>query len=227
MFCTNCGAEIQEGMKFCTQCGSPVAGNRAKVNFAPGNLAGKIPAAGEVGGKIREGFGTPGGRKLSLIGGIAVLFVVILALVLLSGRMKGGLSSPEKAFEAYMDGFSHGDIDRMLEAYPDFVIEYNGGRSEIKEKIQRNYDNQFGGNAVNGYEFSYEATGHTMLDEDEVERIEQDINNTFGSDVKPSDAATVDYQIVMTYEGEETVNPDMTGGYAVKFKGKWYYFNVY
>ena len=26
MFCTNCGAQLNEGTKFCTSCGAPVAG---------------------------------------------------------------------------------------------------------------------------------------------------------------------------------------------------------
>lgn len=29
MYCTNCGNELEEDMKFCTKCGTPVAGNIA------------------------------------------------------------------------------------------------------------------------------------------------------------------------------------------------------
>ena len=274
MFCTKCGARIQEGAKFCIHCGNPVAGgavnNPETVPVAGNPVAGEVvnnpeavpaagnPMAGEVvnnpetvpyagnpvaGGTVnnpggvpyvgnpvinRTGNGSgakPNRRKLYMIGALALIAVVIFAITSLFRGSGAGLGSPEEALEAYLNGYWEHDFDRMLEAYPDFRIKADGGRDRLKETIQRNYDVQIAEYVDAGYLFTYRAIGHTILDRDEAERVEQDVNDTFGVDVSFSAVATVEYQMIMNYEGTEKIS-SMTGGYAVKYKGKWYFFNV-
>lgn len=217
MYCIKCGNELKEGMKFCTKCGTPVVGNTGTGEPA------KTSVGSEVGKRPKA---ISGNKKVFGIGAVAALIVILV----LGSLMKGsgaGFSSPEKAMEAYLDGFSHADFDRMLKAYPDFVVKYNGGKDSLLEGIQSNYNGQFGDYADQGYEFVYKATGHSMLDKDEAKKVEQEINDAFDINVKFPDVATIDYEIIMTHGAETTVSDSHIGGYAVKYKGKWYYFNVF
>ena len=207
MYCTKCGAELQEGTKFCIHCGNSIARDTVESG------AGKTP-------KVKSG-----NRKWLIVGAVAFIGIVISAVVLLSRGFGAGLSSPEEAFEAYLNGYSKHDFDLMLRAYPDFRIEYNGGRDKMKEELQENYDIQVSKYADNDIQIIYKAVGHSILDGDEAESIEQGINDTFGVDVSFSAVATVDYQLIVVNGDTENVST-FTGGYAVRYKGRWYYFNV-
>lgn len=255
MFCTKCGAEIQEGAKFCVHCGNPVAGGgytpettpaagNPMVNGTADNPA-SVPAGGNpaangatdnpaavpvmrnpVINRTWNGSGVkPDRRKLYIVGALALIAVVIFALTSLFKGPKGGSDSPEEAFEAYMNGYWEHDFDRMLEAYPAFYIKGHGGEDRLKDTIGRNYEVQVADYVAAGYIFSYKATGHTILDKEKIEEVERGINNEIDSKASFSAVATVDYQIIMDY-GDVHKTSSMSSGYAVKYKGKWYYFNV-
>lgn len=211
-FCRKCGAELKEGVAFCGACGTAVVELTGKKNNLAGSETGKIFRA------------VSGNRKVFGLGVIALIVILVLGSL-----MKGsgsGFSSPEKAMEAYLDGFSHADFDRMLKAYPDFVVKYNGGKDSLLEGIQSNYNGQFGDYADQGYEFVYKAASHSILDKDEAKIVENEINLAFDTNVSFSAVATVDYKIIMKYNGKTTENPAVyTATYALKYKGKWYYLN--
>lgn len=88
MFCSHCGARLTEGAKFCHQCGQAVQSGRGPAKGHP--LPGKSPKAPLP----------PGGKNALLIAlpCAAVLAVLILAAVLLSGRdtvsAPGGENTP-------------------------------------------------------------------------------------------------------------------------------------
>lgn len=189
-YCYKCGAEMDENDGFCSECGTAVV-----------ELSGK---------KVRT---VSGNRKVFGLGAIAL--VVIVVLVLLMKGSGAGFSSPEKAFEAYRNGQAHHEFDQMIKAYPDFVIEYYGGKGEFKEA----WDRQYGGKGVDS--FTYKAVDHSTLDKNAAEEIEQKINNAFGSNVKISDVAKITYKMV----NDEIETGLVTDGYAVKYKGKWFYIH--
>lgn len=207
-YCYKCGAEMDEKDGFCSECGAAVVELGGKKKNLTGSETGKIFRV------------VSGNRKLFGLGVIAL--IVILVLVSLMKGSGAGFKSPEAAFEAWMNGFNHHDFDLMLRAEPDFQIEYEGGKTKLKETIQRNYDNDVAGRYDHPYR--YKAVGHSMLDKDEAKKFEQKINEEFSTNVKFSAVATVDYELIMEYEGGE-LSSEGTSGYAVKYKGKWYYFN--
>lgn len=197
-FCRKCGAELKEGVAFCGACGTAVVELTGKKNNLAGSETGKIFRA------------VSGNRKVFGLGIIALIVILVLGSL-----MKGsgaGFSSPEKAFEAYRNGQAHHEFDQMIKAYPDFVIKYYGGKGEFKEAWDREY-----GNGADS--FTYKAVDHSTLDKNTAEEIEQKINNAFGSNVKISDVAKITYRLV----NDEIETGFVTGGYAVKYKGKWFY----
>lgn len=216
MFCTNCGAETQDDAKFCVKCGKPLE------EISMTNNTAAIPKINLP--KVIK----LGNKKLLTIGAAALAVIILITAlsVTLSGR-KAGLSSPEEACEAYFDGYSHADFDRMLKSYPQFFIEDGDGKDSLIKGIQNNYDNQFGKYVEQGYEFKYNATGYLMLEKDAAKRVEDTINSIYDSDESLSDVALVDFEIIMKLDGKVKGTPSYhAGGYAFKYKGKWYYINL-
>ena len=216
MFCIKCGTEILEGTKFCVKCGNPVAGFSAAPAQTQAQAAAPFAAPGGVAvkPKLKIDFKN---KKVLIIAAVALVVVIaaIVLIVTLGGRGSGGLNSPEAAFEAYMDGFSHADFDRVLTAYSDFVIKYNGGKENVAKQLQNNYNSQLGGHAANGFQFEYKAVGHTLLDKSEKERVEKEMSAAFDANVSFSAIATVDYKLIMINNGKTTESNDIsTGGYA-------------
>ncbi len=164
-----------------------------------------------------------------------IVAVVVLACILLSGTgslIRGhgrGLRSPEAAFEAFFNGQAEQDFDKQLNAYPDFRIEARGGEDSLKEEMQSSYDATFKQYAEEGYSLRYEAVGYTKLSQEETEQLAKSLSETYQADVKLSDAATVDYVIHMKNDsnGVDSTSDMLNGGYSVKYKGKWYYFNAF
>lgn len=229
MFCIKCGTEIHEGTKFCIKCGNPVAGFPAAPAQAQVQAAAPFAAPGGVAvkPKLKIDFKN---KKVLIIAAVALVVVIaaIVLIVTLGGRGSGGYSTPEAAMEAYLDGFCNADFDRILTAYPDFSIKYNGGEDSIKRQLKISYDRQFGERAAKGYYYEYKAVGHTLLEKDEAKRIEKNMCAEFNTDVSFSAIATVDYKLSGGVGDTFIEGTDInTTGYAVKYKGKWYFINTF
>lgn len=247
MFCTKCGAEIAAGSKFCTRCGTPVVSANAQtgVEKSPAASAPTVSAVPHAAAAPEASASAPvvpspethagkkaaahklDTKKLLVPGAIVLAIIIAIILVLNLNGSHSGFGSPEEAFDAYLGGYASGDFDLMLKAYPDFRIEKSGGEDSLKEIIAENYEYEFGESA-DSYQFVYKATGHTILSEEDRQSVENDINATFETDVKITDVAEVDYDLTVRNKADGTEqNNSYTGGYAVKYKGKWYYFNVF
>lgn len=249
MFCVRCGAEIRKGENFCNQCGNPVTENPAAENPVPKNtetgnpvvpegLAAVKPVIDKVGKKLESAKPVTGEmdkgqktkldkKKLAILGAAVVALVII---VLLKGRGGGGeagsgFSSPEKAFDAWVEGFYLNDFDVTLQAYPDFAIEYEGGEAKLKEKLPKAYI-EF--SDMESYKFKYKAVGHTMFEEDRIGALERKLREELdAADVEISDGAIIHYEMVfLSDDGKEiesSSTSEHTCGYAFKYKGKWYF----
>ena len=232
MFCRKCGAEIPDGAKFCAVCGVPA---QADAAHAGSNLASGKPALNVRGQKPVATAAAKSGNKKPLLIGIAALVVLVLLIVVLvkgcaGGSSGSGFRSPEEAFEAFFNGYSEQDFERMMQAFPDFWIEYFGGEEAERQQLQRNYENDWVPLYEGGLQYTHcRATGHTLLSEEEVAQIEQEINDDFGVDIHVTEAATIEYELINNYgstkETEEVSSH--TGGYAYKYDGKWYYTNYF
>lgn len=174
-------------------------------------------------GKIEEKLNIkPGKKKLPIIiGGVAALLVLVVLLRSGGGNGPGsGFGSPEEAFDAWMTGFCQQDFDLTIRAEPDFVIEHEGGETALREKLQRNHNNDVAPRAAKGF-IKFEATGHTMLGQDKVEKFVETVKSVYGVDPKISAVATIQQRSVWI---DDTTTAG-TSGYAFKCEGKWYYLN--
>lgn len=80
MFCGNCGAENNDGVKFCKECGKPLTSGNVGKNETSGNLEGtKDKAASSVNGTVEKLKTLP---KTALIGACAGIVVLVLIIVL-------------------------------------------------------------------------------------------------------------------------------------------------
>lgn len=232
MFCRKCGAEIPDGAKFCAVCGAPAQADAAN---AGNNIAARKPAMDVRGQKPIAAAAAKSGNKKPLMIGIAALVVLVILIVVLvrgcaGGSSGSGFRSPEEAYEAFFNGYSGQDFDRMMKALPDFWIEYFGGEEAERQQLQSNYERDWSGAYANGLQYiSYRATDHTLLSEEEAAKVEQEVNDAFGIDVHFTAVATIEYELTKnwgtTKETEEVSSG--TGGYAYKYEGKWYYLNDY
>lgn len=196
------------------------------------------PAIGEMGKKLGAAAGPAIGaienklnvkldkKKLGIIGAVVVVLVLILALR--GGGSKGkagaGFSSPEEAYEAWTNGFCQQDFDLTLQAEPDFVIEGEGGKSVLKETLQRNRDRDLGTYDNVGISLRYEAIGNYMLEEQfERDEFEQRIKDIYGVDIEISNLAVVDFIRFAIEDGTENLDHSGTSSFAFEYKGKWYY----
>lgn len=168
-------------------------------------------------------------KKLSMIGGIALLIVVIFVLSSLFKGSGSGFRSPEKAYDAWNRGYYQHDFDLALKAWPDFDIEYRGGEAKVRAQLQSWYDDE--GLAELQFAYRYKAVDHTNLSKSKVEELSQKMTDFYGRDIKISDAATIERQFIVITDGKESDSRKETDeeeyGYAIKYKGKWYYFALF
>lgn len=98
MKCSNCGAELREGAKFCPNCG------------ATNTAAGSVDTAGAAGGTPPPG-GIPGSGKhrgmgLIIGGGVAVVAVIAVIIVAVSGLFASPQDRLEKALAKTMSAYA-------------------------------------------------------------------------------------------------------------------------
>lgn len=97
MFCSNCGAKIETGAKFCSSCGTPVA----KSSTGPSNQAvSPLPQQPATANQPQFSFLKKRKGCLISLGVVAFLFLALMVLAILNG---GEISfSTANISEAYM-----------------------------------------------------------------------------------------------------------------------------
>ena len=205
-YCTKCGHEISGEKAFCTQCGAKVIG---KTNTKK-----------------------KGNRKVVIAGaivGIIVLIAIFSVIFLRKGKkVSGGFDTPNEAGSAYLNGFASQDYERMLSAYPEFVIEHNGGKKALIDKMSKNFQNELGYLEEDGFtlEYVFYPDLNIQFSKSELIEIEEDLSKYYGVDVEIEDASYVAYKLVMYKNGQYHNAGNYNKAWsAIKYKGKWYYIN--
>lgn len=214
------GEKLESAKPVIDKMGEKLESAKPVVDKMGEKLESTKPVIGKIANKLKL---KPGKKKVIIIGAVAVVLALIMLLKGGGGGAGSGLSSPEEAFDAWMTGFCLHDFDLMLQAEPDFVIEYEGGEAGLRAKLQKNYEDDI---AIypNAGTFKFEATGHTMVEKDRVKEVEQMLCNEYNVDIKISAAAAIDHRLVDLSDG--SAGDIGTTGYAFKYKRKWYYLNM-
>ena len=122
MFCINCGAKLTEGMKFCNQCGTPVARTAAAKPSEPivaQELAGEYPSAQYAAAVPIKTSHT----KRNVLIALAVLLVLaggIFAALMATGVIELGRGVSLERAQAYLDDK---DYDKATAAFKELLDE--------------------------------------------------------------------------------------------------------
>jgi|GEM_PF-2264094 len=153
MFCSNCGAKIEDGMRFCGECGAPVTGEEQPFN-----------GAAPYGGNPYEAsygtapFDVPDNeaikKKHGLIGKLIVLGAAIIVALIVLGRV----FTPEGAARDMLNAFYQCDFTKAEKCfalnpeYEDYILSQvcHGGDvnsdslSDLEETAKEYYSKTYG-----------------------------------------------------------------------------------
>lgn len=216
MFCKNCGAQINEGSKFCPKCGTP-AGNAGGA--APGGTQGGYGG----GGSVRTAKKPP----YLAIGVVAVVAVVVIVAAVLIGKAIFG-KGYEKPLKTLIKGVEEQDGEMILSAFSEKTIdamEEQSGmkKSELEDMMEEEFEYMFTDEDIDGddIEIKYEVEKVKKLDKDDIKDIEDELKDYY--DIKEDISAARELDVVLTtyIDGDEEDEEDVEL-IVIKVDGKWY-----
>lgn len=121
MFCPNCGNQMNEGAKFCSNCGWSEGQTSGQSNFNIGNLKSKF-----------------GGKPVFIVAGLIVLFIIFKAITSF-----GDVASFAKEVKTVEKQLKEGDYASVLRNN----FDYTGSNTSAEEAIQslNNSSSGYGG----------------------------------------------------------------------------------
>ena len=214
MFCKNCGAQLNEGARFCPKCGTPaVNGN------AGGNSGGYQGGASPVQSQKKPPY--------LAIGLIAIVVVVVIVLAVVLGKTVFG-KGYEKPIKTLIKGVEEQDGEMILSAFSENTIEAMEDQSGIdrieqEDMMDLKFEYRFSGEVWvdEDVEFKYEVEDSKKLDKDDIKDIEDELKDYW--DVREDISAARELDVTMTIyvDGDEEDDNDATIE-VIKVDGKWY-----
>ncbi len=156
MFCVNCGAKLDEGAKFCTQCGAQQTAAENAVTEETAAPVAEI-AAEEEGDLEITGlvlFGKTFSKKVVTIAAAAVAAVALIAILVV--LLLPGAASPKGAAEEYVKAVFACEADEIIAVMPTQALktirknnemsarEYENRMDELMEDMDEDMDDYFG-----------------------------------------------------------------------------------
>lgn len=150
MFCGNCGAENENGAKFCKNCGQPLAGSEpvkqekteakkkaeAQLNAAGEAAGAAATAAKEQAGAIAEKAKALPKKMLAMIGGGIVILVILICVMMKSGST----INLDKYLVIEADGYDgYGDVNYRIDW--DAIEEKYGKKIKFTSQAVEEYGN--------------------------------------------------------------------------------------
>ena len=173
-------------------------------------------------------------KNSKLLKVIAVIMIAIMSIVVFAGcgnkeEGKDADKSYLEPLETFFSGVKEKDIDKALQAFPDFMNMGSMLTSEDIDTWYSNYESEVGSNVTMSYSFG-EAVRYEgkELDEFKAELAAayKDVNK---DDVEDAYFVPVTLNIKgdglsEDVSGDQSVNTakDQANYYAFKYKGKWY-----
>ncbi len=214
-FCTKCGKELKDGVKFCPSCGAPVP-NAGPNTQAPGT-AGSWQNTGGMNTGNTPGDG--GGNILSsasqslkasnlpikpiAIGVAALVVVVILFSFIFGGK---GYEKPIKYLE---DGINNADLETFLKAFDSDIAKYYSGYGEDSFIDE-----------MDDYSISLKIVDKERIDKDD---LKETLKDDYGIKASTARKATDGY--ILEIEGELTEDDETDESefeiVVIKIDGEW------
>ncbi|MBC5688771.1 zinc ribbon domain-containing protein [Mediterraneibacter sp. NSJ-55] len=214
MFCKNCGAQLNEGAKFCPKCGTPaVNGN------AGGNSRGYQGGASPVQPQKKPPY--------LAIGLIAIVVVVVIVLAAVLGKTVFG-KGYEKPIKNLIKGVEEQDGEIILSAFSENTIEAMEDQSgydkkDLEDMMEEEFEYMFSGEDWEDadLEFKYEIEDSKKLDKDDIKDIEDELKDYWDIREDISAARELDVTMTVYVDGDEEDDNDATIE-VIKVDGKWY-----
>ena len=221
-FCGNCGTELQDGAVFCASCGQSVS-ETPVAPVAP--VASATPVAPVV--PENTPANAPKDKKKFLIPAIIAAVVAVIVVVLIF-VFTGG-SEPEDAVENYIDAYYNGDYDAYVDIYPDEIWEYREKEYDSPMMDEDEYEEEYKEDMLVELEeevgknprVSYEIIDKEELDEDELDEIRDNLNESYNLD-KDDITAAYELEVKLTLKGDDGEDIQEGTLTVYEYDGDWY-----
>ena len=131
-------------------------------------------------------------------------------------------SSYEEPVKYMVEGLSEANSKKFLKAFPDFISEHMEDifTDEYLENTLKTAESEFGENI----EMSYKITDKTEIDEDELNKMEEDIKNSFDEEITITKGYELGVEVTTKGDDAEDTEEDEFNVYEVD--GKWYILDL-
>ena len=254
MYCKKCGSPIPDDSRFCNYCGtsvspvvqqptvpqSPMANQQVPQSPMANQQAPQNPMANQQVPQSQffqqANPQPPVPKKKKKKTGLIILILVLVVLLaagavgamfLLNRDKKGaannGMENPEEAVTEVYNAIEQCDADLMLslvpKAYQDYLMEeYDLDNNSLKKAIQDRFKDV--------YKYSY---GYIEIEEVTLGHANA-MSKSDIDDMNNDDSITVEagyeYEVTVTYKGDDGSNTISDIQKVIKIDGKWYNFDA-
>lgn len=211
MVCKNCGAEIDDNVKFCDKCGAEQAAAEAEA---------AAPVAGE-GSEV-----VAGANLNNKIGIIAVAAAALLVLIFIIVIIAGAVGSPKSVADKYLTAtFKSCSAKAMFKTFPKDYAEYMADtyhrlyddEDEMMEDLQDNFDDLKEYMKDEGAKVSWKISKVSDTKKDDKKKFD-DLEDELDLNIKSY--KTVKVKLTMKMDGDKDTQTIVI--YTGKIGGKWY-----
>ena len=201
MYCGKCGAQNEDGARFCSTCGQPLE---------------QILQPAEK--KSHKG------RNVAVVAVIVVLIAVIgtACYFLLGGK------GYKEAVENFVNGAYQADAGKVMKVMPDKMVDDTAklvgmSKSEFQDRIQQSldsttnlYEQQYG----EGWRYGYEISSDEKMSKESLKSVQDTYKTRF--DLKVKDARNLTIKIKLQSKDASKKDETSLNLQAVKIDGSWY-----
>ena len=230
MICEKCGAPIEEGSAFCTNCGNKVgqpapAAQPDSAQFAPVQPDAQPPVFGDT---VQVKKKSPAKIIIPIAAAVLVVIIAVVAVILIVL----GKSSPKKVISDYYDAFNKYDAEQLSETYADFYADYF--YDIYGETLSEDCEDTMESASEKELSVEYEITEVRNVEPGSIVDVREELYAYYGNstydeewfDVHVTNAALVHVEGKYEFKGEEddsetyTIDSDLL---ALKVDGIWKY----
>ena len=236
--CKQCGAQLNDGVKFCNKCGTPVEAAQSTgadvVNgFNASELGDKVgDVANGVASKGKELFddNIKGFKNKDRNSQIKIIAVIAAVVVVLAGCLLWTKSAPKRAAKKYLKAVEKMDTDKMEKMLPKFFKSWLD-EEDLEFSDANTYAYYAEEYDTDDLKITCEITKVKKVDRDDVKDLKEAIEDGLDTKAKFSKAYQVKYKYKIKAEDDELEYLETDGkesGYllVVKEGFKWKVVNI-